>query len=161
MLYILYCRVDGCDPGYGHEAMTQVVAIVMIMAGTLTVDKINVVVAKWEGGGGSGGFGSGFGFGGELQLWRRRRRCWWWWPNGRVEEGRVDLAVVLVLEVHGSYGGGEGGGDAGGGQCYINSRNVYLVVDDSVLNKYTIIIYVIAPDLIILHCLNSAFKGLY
>ncbi|KAG6781450.1 hypothetical protein POTOM_014356 [Populus tomentosa] len=73
-------RVDGCDPGYGgcHEAMMRVVAIVMIMAGTLTVDKINVVVAKWEGGGGSGGFGSGFGFGGAWQFWRRRRRCWWW-----------------------------------------------------------------------------------
>lgn len=35
------------------EAMMRVVAIVMIMAGTLTVDKINVVaVAKWEVGGG-------------------------------------------------------------------------------------------------------------
>lgn len=35
------------------EVMMRVVAIVMIMAGTLTVDKINVVVvAKWEGGGG-------------------------------------------------------------------------------------------------------------
>ncbi|KAJ7004707.1 hypothetical protein NC653_009525 [Populus alba x Populus x berolinensis] len=75
-------RVDGCDPGYGgcHEAMMRVVAIVMIMAGTL-----------------------------------KRSMCRWR-PNGRVEEGRVDLAVVLVLEVHGSYGGG-GGGDAGGGQC--------------------------------------------
>ncbi|KAL3599455.1 hypothetical protein D5086_007373 [Populus alba] len=75
-------EVDGCDPGYGgcHEAMMRVVAIVMIMAGTL-----------------------------------KRSMCRWR-PNGRVEEGRVDLAVVLVLEVHGSYGGG-GGGDAGGGQC--------------------------------------------
>jgi hypothetical protein len=45
---------------------------------------------------------------------------------------------------------------------YLNSRNVCLVVDDStVLNKYTIIIYVIATDLIILHCLNFAFNGLY
>lgn len=44
---------------------------------------------------------------------------------------------------------------------YLNSRNVYLVVDDSVLNKYTIIIYVIATDLIILHCLNFAFNGLF
>jgi hypothetical protein len=33
------------------EAMMRVVAIVMIMVGTL-MDKINVVVAKWELGGG-------------------------------------------------------------------------------------------------------------
>lgn len=33
------------------EAMMRVVAIVMVMVGTL-MDKINVVVAKWEGGGG-------------------------------------------------------------------------------------------------------------
>lgn len=37
---------------------------------------------------------------------------WCWRPNGKAEEGGVDLAVVLVLDVAVIYGGR---GDAGGG----------------------------------------------